>query len=163
MAVRTFNTTAAQVREHYFPQLAAFSTSTTPTLATVESMVESEAAVLAGRLAAQSVSAATISDDGGATYPVAHAWCADTVRLGAAARVAWAMAGSNESSDTWSVELARRYGELSTIGYKALCDAPTPTGEPNGPRNHRSTHSLTQDASADMSDVVPRFRKSDSL
>lgn len=163
MAVATFAVVHGDVQAHYFPQLAAFGAATDPTSTAVGQMISAEAAVLAGRLAAQSVSASVLSADAGATYSNAYAWCQDTIRLGAALRVSWAMAGGNPSAEAWEKELEQRYADLAKHGYVILGDAPEPSEEPNGPRWHVGNHSLDTGEDDDISDAIPRFRRDDEL
>lgn len=163
MAIPRFGVTDSEVRDFYFPQLAAFSSSTTPTDSTVDGMVNAEAAILAGRLASKDISSSTIDTDAGATYPIAYAWCADTVRLGVAVRAAQAMAGFGPNAEAWSKELAARYEQLDKYGYSILGDAVAPSEEPNGPRWHVGNHSLDTGNESDISDAIPRFRRDDEL
>ena len=163
MAIPVFGVTDTEVRAYYFPQLAAFSSSTNPTDVTVDGMIAAEAAKLAGKLSAVSVSATDLDDDSGATYPIAYAWCQDVVRLGAAVRVAWSQAGFGENATSLAAELERRYKELEDSGSVVLGDAPTPSQLPNGPQWHVGNHSLDTGDATDISDAIPRFRRSDEL
>jgi hypothetical protein len=163
MSVPTFAITHAEVRAHKFPALAAFSTLTKPTLASVNEMVAAEAARLAGALRRAGVLASTVSDDVGITYPEAYAWCQDAIRLGAAIRVIEAQAGAGKVSKLWREELDAKYADLRTNGYVVLGDAPGPLQESNGPRSHITNHALDEGDEDDMSDVIPPFRKSDML
>lgn len=163
MAIETFGVTADSLRAHHFPHFAggAFSVTSKPSLATVTEMVSAAAAELAGYLSAEGVSASSLTE---ADTPNAYAWCADTVRLGAAARVARTVTNMRpEAAAVWQAAFDARVTMLEDNGYVVLGDAPATSEEPNGPRSHIGAHDLDTGDEADISDVVPRFRRSDSL
>lgn len=161
MAIQTFDVTHTSVHDHYFPSLAAFGAGTKPTSTIVGEMVNAESAKLAGALLAVGLSATTINNS--STYPNAHAWCAETIRLGAAIRVMTAIAGAGAVPEAWKEDLAARYKTLSELGYVALGDAPAAADEANGPRSHISEHDLDTGDEDLISDVIPVFRRSDML
>lgn len=156
--MNVFGVTSASVAAHYFPTLEAFSGSTVPTTAIVLEMITAIAAEVNGRLSAAGVVPSGITL---AATPAAYAWCQDTVRLGAAVRATWAMAGVPPSAESWERSLAARYASLATLGYLVLGDAPAPATNPNGP----SSPALDLDvgSSLDTSDLIPFFRRSDKL
>lgn len=162
MTVSIFAVTYSKVRAHYFPQLSDFSGSTNPTSTTVGEMIDAEGARLAGALSKVGVSASTVSADAGATYPAAYAWCQDTLRLGAAVRVARAMSGTSAVSERWQTELDGRYEDLLDNGAVALGDAPT-TAAASGPRSHIHRLGLDVGDDADASPLDTKFRRSDQL
>jgi hypothetical protein len=161
MPVPTFAIVHGDVRNHYFPNRIDFSGSTKPTSTTVGQMIDAEAARLSGALAAIDVSASTLSTDAGATYPASYAWCQDTIRLGAAVRVFFALSGAGPVYDAWRADLDARYKDLEDNGHSALGDAPQPAQL--GPRSHVSSNDLDRGDLELMSDAIPRFRKSDEM
>lgn len=162
MAIESFGVTASGLRGHHFPHIRGeFGLSTRPSEATVTEMISAAAAELAGALGREGISTSSITV--GST-PNAYAWCADTLRLGAAARVARTVAGMRpEAARSWQAEFNARLKMLDGGGYAVLGDLPQPSQEPDGPRSHISNHNLdTGDASA-ISNAAPRFRRSDEL
>lgn len=161
MAITVFGVTGAKVAAHHFPQISAFSTASKPTLATVGEMIDDSGARLGGALRAEGVTPSSITS---ADYPEAYAWCAETVRLGAALSALMAMTGqSPEVAKAWEKKLEARYEDLNDRGHLALGDAPAPTEGSNGPRSHISNHSLDTGDASDISDAIPRFRRDDAL
>ena len=163
MSVPVFGITQTQIRDHYFPSLSAFSTSTIPTTATVLEMVSSAAAVIGGRMARRGLAPAAFSADAGATYPLAYAWVQRYIRLHAAIAAYQAMAGGGAVPEAWKNELAGMEKEFEDLGLDALGDAPSPSLDSDGPRSHIGTHGLDTGDDLDRSDAVPRFRKGDAL
>ena len=165
MAIADFDVTAAKVRAHHFAQLGSeFGTTSNPTATTVGEMVQDAAAELAGKLRAVGVTPSTIDTDAGVTYPEAFAWCAETVRLGAAIRVVGAMSGQDPAiAKKWQSRLDERYGDLEARGYLALGDAPAPSENASGPRSHVTRHNLDVGDTTSISSAEPRFRRDDAL
>jgi hypothetical protein len=163
MSVSTFGVTYTTVQTHFFPSLAVFSGSTKPTSTTVTDMVTLEAARLTGALRAAGITAATISDDAGTTYPAAYAWCQDAITWGTAIRVMRAISGEGAVPTRWHETLKEMYEALAEKGWVVLGDAPAPSQSITGPRSHISNHSLDTGDTADISDMVPRFRRDDEL
>ena len=161
MAITLFSVVAESVRTHHFPQQTqAFSTTSRPTSAAVLEMIDASAAELAGRIRTAGITPSTITG----TYPEAFAWCAECVRLGSAIRVIAAMTGQDPAvKKAWEAKLAEKWALLAERGYLALGDAPAPTAVSGGPLSHISSHSLDTGDADDMSDVIPTFRRSDSL
>lgn len=160
MALALFGITHSDVRAHFFPSRAAFDGSSKPTSTAVGQMIDAAAAELAGRLAAQSVTASELDSSG---EPNAYAWCQDYVRLGAAIRVMEAMAGAGAVPKFWRDELTAKQTALEKYGSVILGDAPTPSEPSQGPRSHIGNHDLDTGDEDLISDVVPRFRRSDAL
>jgi|GEM_PF-4419558 len=164
VAISTFGVTYSKVREHHFPALSGdFSTTTSPKATTVTEMIEAEAAKLHGRLEAKNVTPSAI-DLAPSTYPAAYAWCAETIRLGAALRAVRAMFNQDPSvAKAWAAELKERYDDLDKLGATALGDAPVPSEEANGPRWHGANHDLDTGDETEISTLIPRFRRDDEL
>jgi len=161
MSITVFGVTAQSIRDHHFPQLEAqaFSAYSRPTSTAVGEMVDEAAAELAGKLAAEDITAADITSG---DYPVAYAWCRATVRLSAALRVLRAMANQDpEVAKAWQTQLDARYAELAAMGAVALGDAPLPSQPSNGPRSHVSAYSLDTGDDEDLSTLEPKFRRDD--
>ena len=98
------------------------------------------------------------------TYPEALAWCAEATRLGAAARIIAAMTGQDPAvKKAWEMQLKDKFELLTERGYLALGDAPAPANISGGPLSHISRMSLDTGDDADAGDVIPTFRRSDSL
>ncbi len=163
MALSIFGVTSSLVRASYFADLADFAGGTTPTSTSVGNMINRAAADLVGRLAAKSVTAATISVDAGSTYPAAFAWCAGYIELGAAIRVAREMYGAGQVPTDWTKELNELRAALEKYGYLILGDAPAPSEQADGPRDWISHHSLDTGEDTDRSEAIPRFRRDDEL
>lgn len=155
-----FSVTTQMVRSHYFPTLADFSDSTTPTDETVLEMITSESAECIGRLAAAGITATALD---ASTTPAAYAWCQDTIRLGAAIRAAGGMAGFNKTVGNWQSQRDARYKLLEKLGYLILGDAPAPAQNSNGPQSHIANHSLDTGDDSLISTVIPAFRRDDQL
>lgn len=163
MALSLFGATAAVLASDYFPHSGGFNTATKPTEAAVGRAIDRSAAELAGKLAAQGVTAATISG-APSTYPAAYAWCAETVLLGTAVRVSQAMLQADpEQAKAWAAQLKARFEALEEEGSDALGDAPAGDDSASGVSTHISANGLETDDADDMSDCVPRFRRSDEL
>ena len=154
MALNVFGVTPDKVRRHHFPTLSGFSASTTPDTDTVTEMIQSEAAELAGRLRAKGADASAITSD---DNPAGYAWCADTIRVGAAARAVRAMPGSNPAVvKALTDEVDIRYQELDDVGLTILGDVAGVETGANAPRSYFRT------GEADA-DEVARFRMDDEL
>src|SRR4051812_2178317 len=108
------------LRNNYFAHISPFSANSTPTTATVAEMINRKAAHLAGKLAAENASAASI---GAASTSAAYFWCQDTVLLATAIQVMPLMTAQNPALlDSWRAELRTRYLDLETNGVTALGD-----------------------------------------
>lgn len=164
MPVQTFGVTPSAVRAHHFPQLTPFSTASKPTEATVQEKIQDGGAELAGRLSIEGISADTLADGGGTTYPNAYRWCARYVRLYAAIGALQAGATADpEVAKAWRDELREMQQHLDTYGSSALGDAPAPSSDGNGPITFIERHNLDIDSSEDMSSLVPAFHMDDEL
>lgn len=161
MAVIVFGVTYTTVRNHHFPQLSDFSASSNPTSTTVTEMVAAAGAELAGYLVAEGLTPSSLDDDTGTD---AYAWCAETVRIGAAFRAARAMTSQDpEVVRAWEDDYRERLKRLDELGATALGSSASGGEEPNGPRTHIDHHDLDTGDTDDISDVIPRFRRSDML
>ncbi len=162
MAILVYGVTAAKLRAHHFPQQAGeFSTTTKPTAITVGETIDDAGADLAGKLRAKGIDPAAIVS---ASTPEAYAWCARTVRLAAAIETLGAMTGQDPAvGKKWATELRARLDDLDARGYLALGDAAAPAQQANGPRWHGATYELSTGDVADVSTLVPRFRRDDQL
>jgi hypothetical protein len=161
MAIATFGVTYSTVRAHHFPQIADFSANSNPTSTTVTQMVSASAAELGGKLRAEGLTPSSLESDASSE---AYAWCAETVRLGAAIRAIKAMTGQDPAvCQAWERVLKERFDTLASLGHLALGDASAPSEQADGPRSHISNHSLDTGDTDDISDVIPVFRRSDAL
>jgi hypothetical protein len=161
MAISTFGVTYSAVQAHHFPQLSNFSTTSNPKATTVTEMISASAATLAGKLRAEGLTPSAIE---AVTSSEGYAWCAEAVRLGAAIRVLPAMTGVDPAvAKAWQATLDAKWEALAALGYLALGDASAPSQEADGPRSHISNHGLDTGDTADVSDVIPTFRRSDVL
>jgi hypothetical protein len=147
MALERFGVTPTQVRNHHLPGVANFSASSNPSAATVQEMIDAEAAELAGKLKVEGLSASAIS---AVDNPAAYAWCADTIRLGAAVRAMRAMVGQNPAVvQALVVEVNARYDELDREGLGLLADVTVPLDEANAVRSHLAGDTVTAPFSRD--------------
>lgn len=163
MAIQVFGVTYQKVRAHHFPQMQVdFSVHSNPTAATVAEMIEASAAELAGALRKEGLSATTLVAD---TASEAYSWCAETIRLGAAARVIGAMTQQDpEVAKAWLKRYEARLEALDEGGAEILGDAAVPSdGGGNGPRTHIQSLGLDVGSSDLASDLIPTFRRSDKL
>lgn len=163
MSLNTFGVTAASLRSTQFPHWGDFSTLSQLTSADVGTIIDEEAADLAGRLYAENVVAADITTP---ANQVAYLWCAKTLRLMAAVRVLRTAAQADpELAKAYRVELDARLELLAAQGATALGDDSLSTGtsDPDGPTSHISRYSLETDSADDMSDTIPALRKDDKL
>lgn len=163
MALPTFAVTHSGVHDHYFPGWNVFGAGTVPTSTTVGEMVTAEAGRVFGALLNEGISAATISDDLGVTYPAAYAQCQSAIRLGAAIRVMQAVSGAGAVPEHWRTELEAFYKRLDELGYLALGDAPAPAQNSDGPRWHGQNHDLDTGDDTLLSSLEPKFRRDDEL
>lgn len=163
MAIQTFGVTAAKVRAHHFPQISEFSANSNPTSSTVGEMIEEAAAELAGALRREGLSATTLAEDDGSANPEAYAWCAATIRLGAAARTIQSMTGQDpEVAKAWEKRYRDRLKALDGGGAEVLGDAGLPVQASNGPRTHITSLGL-EVPDDEPSELGPTFRIDDQL
>ena len=162
MAINLFGVDADAVRRHHFAFSDAFDTSTTPTLVTVTEIITAQGAILEGKLLAELVNPATITDNSTAAY----LWCADTLRLMAAPMVVRAGLQADEALVT-SIEADRnaRLAELEANGYLALGDGvAVPSVAANGPTTFIDVYGIqTQDASCMSRLSINVLRRDDEL
>ncbi len=162
MAIELFGIDSTDVRDLYFPN-ASFSAISKPTATAVGVYINEEAARLGAKLRAKDLDPEEIGDT---TTSEAYAICAGVVAKAAAIRVMEVItAGRNE--DLFArlrKEVAEFYDELSTDGATLLGSGVTaPEDEVDGPNTHIDANDLDTGDSADMSDVIPVFRRSDYL
>ena len=165
MALNTFGVTATSVMDDNYPSSPSLSATSAPTAARVTEWINQEAAGIAGRLLVSDVDPSTTSIVAGTP---GYYWCAKLLTNLVAVRVARVATGANaEVAATWQKEAEADFERLSTTGATALGDPALIAGSGNSPSNgpytHISINQLTQDVSANMSDVVPQFRRSDIL
>lgn len=161
MASSDFGVTADSIRRHHFPNLDAFSTASRPTAATVAECIEEEAALMAGALALENVSASAITADSDA-----YVLCRKTLRLQVAARLARDIPGADSDlARSWQASVEAWYASLAKGGASFLGDGAAASGasDPDGPTWHGSEYSLTTDSGSDMSTTIPMLRKDDAL
>lgn len=161
MTVTTFGVTPSTIRTNRFPHLDDFSANSAPTRVAVEEFIDRAAAKLDGKLLLEAIVAADIE-----VLSAAYVNCARAVELQAAVYVAESSTGKDNGLLTvWRDELKTFFAELDEDGAASLGSgaASTSNSDPDGPTSHISEYSLTTDASADMSTVVPRLRRDDQL
>lgn len=158
----TFGITPNGVRRHHFPYWNDFSTDSSPTLAVVADMLVECAAELAGKLAGESISPASIEAD-----TVAYYSCRGQLRRMVAVRVLRASTGDKPlGSDTWKDEVAAWFEGLADGGGTFLGDPDLEAGDssPDGPHSHISEYRLDiGDPLTEASSAVPMLRKDDQL
>ena len=161
MSLDVFGVTYTKVRDHYFAHVANFSTTSHPAASIVTEMIQDSAAELAGKLSAKGLDSADITSD---DTPQAYQWCAETVRLGAAIRVAQTMTTQNpDVAKAWQAKLDLRFEALEEWGAEALGDA---TASTTGASiiTHINNHSLdTTVDGEEPSNAIPFLRGDDDL
>lgn len=157
-----FGVTPAAVKSRHFPQWGAFTTGTNPSLATVLEIIDEQAAVLEGKLAAESIaaSAITIVNSG------AYLWCRKALRLMVALEILpIATQQVPPLSNKWQEKLDAMWKDLDEKGELALgSGVSAPAVPPDGPTTHINTYSIdVGDIAGDASTSVPRLRRDDQL
>jgi hypothetical protein len=159
--VGVFGVVADDVRRHYFPALALYDATTSPTETTVDEMIAAATAKLLGKLALKSI---TIENDSSLR---AYKWCADTVRLHVATRIPPTVSGVDpEEHNRWKAELKERYTDLSEGGADVLGEGATASAsstEPEGPVEFLTELGIDTGDAADASSAIPRLRYDDEL
>ena len=161
-APSSFGVTPDTVRQHFFPHINAFSANTAPSTSVATVKVQWAAARLDAALRQKLVSPASIADATSAAY----LWCAETLSLDVAVRLARIMTGADPKvAQAWEGQLAARYLELTTRGAAALGDGAVSTGGSNsaGPSSHVTQYGLATDEAGDVSSVTARLRRDDEL
>ena len=161
-SINLFGLMPEDVRKHHFPMWSALSASSKPTLDVVQEKLDEAAADVAGRLFAENIDAATITD----VDSPAYLQCRRAVRTLCALQLLWAAAGLDpEIAKAWREWLAEFFKGLADAGATFLGGGATATGDadPDGPTSHISYYGLTTDAADDMSTTVPALRKDDRL
>lgn len=161
--IGVFGVVVDSVRRHYFPQWPSFSSKSNPTSSTVEEAIDEEAATLAGKLAMRSVD---VDDINAIDTPLANAWCAATLKLMVAIRIAPAVTGLDPAMvQRWSKELRARLTELEQNGATVLGDV-TADEEADSPleaSTHISEYDLETSDTSQMSSAAVRLRYDDEL
>lgn len=161
MTIQTFGVTYTTVKNHFFPQHQGFSTNTTPSSTTVTEDITWAAADLDGKLRQRDIDPGSITTNSAAYY-----WCAQTLALMVAAKVARSVTGSDPKvAQAWKGELVDRLKALSDQGVAALGDGATATGPSQalGPTDHIDELSLDVGDTSLASDATPIFRQKDLL
>jgi hypothetical protein len=163
VALPVFGVTYSTLRSLRFPHWNAFSTRSSFTDTDVTSIIQEEAADLAGRLYAEDITAADIDANDNA---IAYLWCAKTLHLMAACRILRDVTANEPAlAQAYQRELDARLALLASQGATALGDESLSTGtsDPDGPTSHISQFSLETDEAENMSTTVPRLRRDDQL
>jgi hypothetical protein len=161
----TFGVTYVTLQESFFPG-QTFSPTSRPKAATVTTIIEEQAALLAGALRAEGASAAGIAADNTSD---AYKWCASTLKLLAAPLVAQAgVTGVDDAVvDDWQEQGLSRLRALDEKGTAILGETgvATPSTPSNGPASHIGAYGLELPDNEDASqlDVVRIFRMGDKL
>lgn len=161
MALSIFGLTVEKVRAHHFPQADAWTASSRPTEATVTETIDEEAALMAGKLALELVSASSITVDSDA-----YKLCRKVLRMQVASVVAKDMLGLNPAiAKAWDSVVAKFYEDLDEGGASFLGSGATASGnsDADGPTSHVSVYALETLDAADMSSAAPPLRMDDSL
>lgn len=162
MSLYAFSLTAEQVRAHMFPRWPVFSARSSPTDTIVGEIIIEQAGELTGKLYAENITAASITDSNTAAFQ----WCVRTLKLMCALAILRASTMQDpELAKAYAAELKQRLDNLAAQGGTALGDDSlnTATSDPDGPTTHISQFGLTTDDADDMSTTVPRLRRDDAL
>lgn len=163
MTIATFGVTVDSVRKHHFPTQNAWSTSSSPSLATVTEMLDVEAGRLAGALLKESIPTSAIV----AGTPE-YASCQGQLRMMVARRALDAMTGADPA-------IAKRWDTAIDGWFKSLdADGPTFLGnddlgtlslsDADGPTEHLTEYGLAVDSDTlPPSDALNPFRVDDLL
>lgn len=161
--MNTFGVVADTIRTEYFTWLEAFSTTTNPSSATVLVVIGKQAAMLAGRLKMESISADNITD---ASYPVAYSMCADVLGKMAAVAIGQNMTGMNaELLKAWQTAIDAWFKALNDNGAVFLGDAALEAdgAPPDGPTTHINHFGLSVTSGIEPSSIDPIFSRDDKL
>lgn len=164
MPVQTYGVTPDSVRLLYFPTNDPPSASTSPSLSAQTSMVQEEAAELEGALELQAIDPATVFARGATEAP--YLWCAKTLGLMVAIRVAEVSRGSDtELLKRWRERVEARLEALASQGASALGDSTLETSASPiaGPTTHITEFNLDTGDDTQLSSTAPIFRKDDWL
>lgn len=163
MAIVTFDVEPTHVHDDFFPQTTDYTANTAPSLTTVERWIQQEAALLAGKLALKSISAEGVFERG--DEDTAFVWCAYTITLAVAVRVARVVTGLDpDIAKAWAADLKQRYADLDDSGELALgFDSSGSASEPEGPTDHISELDLDVGDTSEASSVAPALRRDDTL
>jgi hypothetical protein len=159
--IDVFGVDADSVRKAHFPNWTPFSSSTNPTVDTIDSFILEEGADLAGALRVKSIDPTSITD----STSEAFAWCAKTLKLMVAVRIYPAVtAGNPDGLKALQAQLDARLAWLEKHGLE-LAGAQTliSGSEPEGPTSHISQYGLTTADSSLMSSTESPFHKDDQL
>ena len=162
MTINVFGVDADSLRRHYFPHLDGFSTSSAPTLVTVTERIQRAGARLGNHLYLRNIDAGTIID---ATSP-AWAWCAETLSLIAAIRLAQVMSGLNaDVVKGWQADLDERFKLIEDNGEAALGPGVDSFGESQsaGPTDFIDELAIDTGDDSLASSAAPVLRRSDAL
>ncbi len=162
MANPTYSVVYTDIAAEFFPQVAnGFHAQSTPTSTTVTTIIAQAAAELNGVLAEIDITASGIDVSG---EPQAFAWCQETVKLGAAYRVARALGSSDTPvAKAWEKSCNARLAALKA-NPGILADATQPTNPTMGLRSFTRALSLeTPDSTEYTDNVVPTFRMDDEV
>lgn len=163
MAIEVFGVTVDSVRKHHFPTHNAWSTSTSPSAATVAEMLDVEAGRLAGALLKEAIPTSAI-----VSGTPEYASCQGQLRMMVARRALDAMTGADPA-------IAKRWDAAIDAWLKGL-DADGPTflgnddlgtlsaGDADGPTSHIEEYGLEVSTdTTEAPDAISPLRKDDFL
>jgi hypothetical protein len=161
-SLELFGVTYSAVRAHCFPRLDDFSTTTSPSAATVSSKIEVAASRLAAGLAKEEITTASIAALGSAEP--AYIICADIIRKLTALSLR-IPADDPSVPEGWQKEVDAFFTQLDADAGLALAnDSLGPSeSDPDGPTHHIDEYSLSIGDTTDASSAAPALRKDDAL
>lgn len=144
-----YGVTDTTVREEFFPGAVAFGTTTRPTATTATRIIARVSASIDAALLAVGVTSADIDASG---EPVAYAWLADTLSLGAAARLAGvgALGVEADAVKRWAAEFERRLAQIVENPDLVIPDAVSSSAASGSIRTHVGSYGLEDDDAEDM-------------
>lgn len=160
--MNVFGVTYQTVRQDIVPWFDDFSAVSSPTSTALARWIDEEAADLSGKLLAEAIDMAEITDSATAAY----LWCRKTLTLMVGARLIPIITSQYpEVAQKLAAELKARLEDLETNGATALGDESlsTSASDPDGPTDHIQELGLDVGDLTLASSVAPVLRKDDEL
>lgn len=137
------------IREEFFPGVATFTAQTRPTATTATRIISRVSSAIDAALLSVGIASADIDAVG---EPVSYAYLADTLSLGAAARLAGvgSLGAEADAVKRWAKDFEARLLRIETDPESVIPDAAL-AGTDAGVRSHVTAMGLTDDDLSDRS------------